>query len=160
MLFDERVCPDDAMVADCCAVQNGRAHADQTLMANLAGVNNRAVANRAVAADFYSQFVCEVHEREILNVRAFADLDKINIAAQDCAVPHTALRTERNVAHHGRASGNKCRATRVRLFSQVTRQSFVNIHSATLKRLRVRAKFGHATSKPLEFPKIYLERES
>src|SRR3954470_6981919 len=47
-LGDERVRADDTMVPDSRAIEDGGAHADEAFVADLAGVDNRAVPDRAI----------------------------------------------------------------------------------------------------------------
>src|SRR5262249_49398979 len=100
-LGDERIRPDDAAIAAFRAVEDGRAHPDQTLVADVACVNDRAVADRRVVAHSHAVVVGQVHHREVLEVGALADDDRIDVAAQHAAVPHAALRAERYVAEYG-----------------------------------------------------------
>src|SRR6266702_2919517 len=84
---DERVRADDGARADFGAVENNRAHADEDFIVDLAGVNDGAVANGDELADAGRITGIDMDGGIILNVRARADDDTVNLYAQNRAIP-------------------------------------------------------------------------
>ena len=89
--------------ADHRAVQNDRSHPDQDFVVDLAGVHDRAVTNGDELAEPSFIWRIDMHHGVVLNVRAWANDDAVNIAAQHSAVPNTGFFFESDVANDRRA---------------------------------------------------------
>ena len=73
----ERTCTHEAAAADAGAVEDHRAHADQTEVLDRAGVNDRAVPDGAIAADRSAEPAARhVDDRVVLDRCAWADPDR------------------------------------------------------------------------------------
>src|SRR6266436_4319019 len=85
---DKRVCSNDGTRAHFHIVKNNDAHPDKHFIVDFAGVHDGAVADRDQLA-YDSGIVCiEMDDRIVLNIRARANDDAIDIAAQNGAVPN------------------------------------------------------------------------
>ena len=112
-LGDQRVRADDAALADNRAVEDRRAHANQAFVFHGAGVEDRAMADGNELADNDRQVVGEMYDAAVLDVGALADLDVIDVTAQDGSRPDAAAGGETDIADHdglGRTSHDVVRA--------------------------------------------------
>ena len=102
------------LFADDRAVQNHRAHAHQHFVADLAGVDNRAVADGDPVAEHAGEIVRQMQHGVVLHVGVVADDDAVDVAAQHRAVPDAGMRAERHVADDDGGFGDEdmlCRAS-------------------------------------------------
>ena len=93
---------DNEEADDLRAIEDDRAHADEHFIRNGAGVEDRLVADGDQFADERGKIVRKVNHGAVLHIRARADDDAIDVAAQHGAVPHARLLLERDVADHTR----------------------------------------------------------
>ena len=119
----QRIRSNEAIVPNHRAVQNRRAHPDQRLVSDRAGVDNRRVANRHVVADEAGQIVGQMHHGVVLNVRVAADDDAVDVAAQDGVVPDAGALANFNIAHDDRALRNIDLPAELRPFQQMRPQA-------------------------------------
>ena len=106
-LCDERFRADDGLFADDRAVQNHRAHAHETFIADFASVNNRAVADGDPVAEDARQIVREMQHGVVLDVGVVAHDDAVDVAAQHRAIPDAGMRAERDVTDDGGGFGDE-----------------------------------------------------
>ena len=88
----ERVGANDGASADDRAIKKDRAHPDEHLVVHRAGMDDGRVAHRDQFADERRKFIGHMDNDAVLNVCARTDLDAVDVAAQDGAVPDTGLR--------------------------------------------------------------------
>src|SRR5437016_5664615 len=105
---DERVCSYDRTRADFYIVKNDGTHPDKHFIVDLARVHDRVVANRDQLTHDRGIVCIKMHDGIVLNVRARADNDAIDIAAQNGAVPHARFLFKCNVANNGCSRDNPC----------------------------------------------------
>ena len=89
---------DDAIVADRGPVQDGRADADQAIIADDAAVQHRPVPDRAAAPDLERNALVGVENAMFLDVRALADFEEFVIPAQHRPEPDRHVAPERDLA--------------------------------------------------------------
>ena len=94
------------MVADGCAIENSRAHADEGFVADGAGVDDGGVADSDVVADDAGIFIGKVEDGVVLNVGVVTDDDTVDVAASDGVVPDAGVVADGDVAENDRASGD------------------------------------------------------
>ena len=70
-------------------------------------MHHRCMPNRAPIADIRAVVVREMHDRIVLNIRALADPDLMNISPQDGAIKHAALRAQHYIAMQRRVGRDK-----------------------------------------------------
>ena len=76
-------------------------------VADAAAVHDGAVTDRdLVPHDAREAVLGHVQHREILDVRARADADRVHVAAQHAAVPNARVAPDHDVAHDGSAGGD------------------------------------------------------
>jgi hypothetical protein len=94
----QRLRADERLLADDCAIEDHCAHADQRFVADGAGMDNRAMADRDPVADEARKIVREVQHGVVLDVRVMADNDAVDVAAQHRAMPHARMSAKRHIA--------------------------------------------------------------
>jgi len=117
-----------AAIADLGAIKNSRAHANQAVVSNLAGMDDRRMANGGAPADSNSVVVRQVNDGAILHIGFLANLDEVDVPAEDAAIPDTAPCSQRDIAHHRGGRRDKYRAGSVGGASEMTGESFLNGH--------------------------------
>src|SRR5215831_2262840 len=105
-LGDQGAGADQTVAADPGAVEHDRAHADQAVIGDRAAVQNDVVADHAVVADDKRETRIGVQRRVVLDLRTFADLDPLVVAAQHRAEPDAGVDLEPHAPDHARALGN------------------------------------------------------
>jgi hypothetical protein len=105
-LGDERVGADDAAFADDGFVEDGGAHADEAFVLDGAGVEDGAMADGDEFADDGGDVVGEVDDAAVLDVGAFANVDVVDIAAEDGGGPDAAAGGEPDVADDDSLGGD------------------------------------------------------
>lgn len=95
---DEGVGTDEALLADDGSVEEGGAHAHEAFVAHGAGMDVGGVADGDAAADDAWEVIGEVEDGVILDVGLLADLDAVDIPAQDGSVPDAGSVPEGDVA--------------------------------------------------------------
>ena len=73
-------------------IKKDHAHPDEHLVVHRAGMDDGRVAHRDQFADERRKFIGHMDNDAVLNVCAWTDLDAVDVAAQDGAVPDTGLR--------------------------------------------------------------------
>src|SRR5688572_5355515 len=142
----------DAMVTDDSTIENRRPHADQALVANRAGVDDGAVADRRILAHFHAIIVGQMHHGQILHIAALTDLDRMDVTAQYGAIPHTAQWTEGDVADDRGIRCHKRRLGYVRFLAQVPRQPLLDIHPRRLQLVCLTPSFAWTFLRPARHP--------
>ena len=122
----------EARVKKIIAEQLGVPEADVTnekaFVADVAGMNDRGMSDGRVVADAHAIFVREVHDRAVLHVRALADRDRVDVAAQHATVPHAAVHSERDIAEHGRVRRHERGLGHLWLPGEMARETFLDSH--------------------------------
>ena len=90
--------------ADFSAIEDDRAHADQTFVADSAGVDNRGMANGDIIAHDAGKIVRQMKDRVVLDIAVVANDDAVDVAAQDGVIPNAGAVAQGDVAHHYRAA--------------------------------------------------------
>jgi len=104
VLGDEGVGSDDAMFADLGAVQNGRAHADEALITDSAGMDDGGMANGDPIAQNAGMFIGKMKDGVVLDVGVVSDNDAVDVAAQDGVIPNAGVIAESDVAENDGAA--------------------------------------------------------
>ena len=103
---DKRICPNDGTRADFYIVENDGTHPDKHFIVDLARVHDRVVANRNQLAHDRGIICVKMHDGIVLDVRARADNDAIDIAPQNGAVPNARFFFKCNIANNGCSGDN------------------------------------------------------
>src|SRR5215212_2831361 len=85
------------------AVEDGRAHAYEATVLNLAAVHDGPVADYAVFAHYRRKAGVCVQDAAVLDVGAGADPDRLRVAPQHRPVPDVRLLRQANVPDHVRS---------------------------------------------------------
>ena len=94
-------CGYDGAFAHLAAVEQGRAHADESVIVNGAGMDGDVMAYRHVVADMGRTCVeGYMHAAAVLDVRAVADGDWGYVATNDGIEPYGALIAHRYITHN------------------------------------------------------------
>ena len=97
----EGTCGYDGAFAHLAAVEQGRAHADESVIVNGAGMDGDVMAYRHVVADMGRTCVeGYMHAAAVLDVRAVADGDWGYVATNDGIEPYGALIAHRYITHN------------------------------------------------------------
>jgi hypothetical protein len=97
----EGSCGYDGAFAHLAAVEQGRAHADESVIVNGAGMDGDVMAYRHVVADMGRTCVeGYMHAAAVLDVRAVADGDWGYVATNDGIEPYGALIAHRYITHN------------------------------------------------------------
>ncbi len=105
-LRHQRIRPNNRLRAYQCSIQDRRAHSNQALILDGAGVDDRGVADRDMATEDAGEIISEVQHRVVLNVRIVADHNAIDVAAEDGVVPNAGVRAEGNIAENNGGAGD------------------------------------------------------
>lgn len=97
---NECVCADHAPRANLRPIKNDRAHADEGLVVDGAGVDNGAVPDCHTLAENDRKIIGEVKDGVILNVRLRSHDNAVDIAAQDRAEPNARFFAQGDLAYH------------------------------------------------------------
>ena len=101
VLEHEGTCGYDGAFAHLAAVEQGRAHADEGVIVDGAGMDGDVMAYRHVVADMGRTCVeGYMHAAAVLNVRAVADGDWGYVATNDGIEPYGALIAHRYITHN------------------------------------------------------------
>ena len=93
----EGSCSDDAARADVTTIQEDGTHADEDFIFDCAGMHDGAVADGDVVTDEGGVVVADVDDGTVLNVAAGADMDGVDIATKNRAIPNAGLRVEGHI---------------------------------------------------------------
>ena len=99
-LGHERARADDAVVANLCAVEHDRPHADQHAVADRTAMQDRVMADRAIHADRQWRARVGMAHRAFLNVAAIPYDHRRVVSANDRPKPDTDVGAEPHVADH------------------------------------------------------------
>src|SRR5262249_27315466 len=105
-LQDQRPGTDQRPRADAGAVEHDGPHPDQAIVADLAAVEDHPVPDGHAVADARGAALVDVDERQVLEVRALADLDAIRVSAAHRVEPHARVGPDRDLAPHHGAGGD------------------------------------------------------
>ena len=101
VLEHEGTCGYDGAFAHLAAVEQGRAHADESVIVNGAGMDGDVMAYRHVVADMGRTCVeGYMHAAAVLDVRAVADGNRGYVATNDSIEPYGALIAHRYITHN------------------------------------------------------------
>lgn len=103
---NQRVGPDEALVANSCAVQDRCTHANEDFVADSAGMNYGRVADGYVIADDAGIIVGEVEHGVVLDVGVVADDDAVDVTAGNGVVPDAGVVAEGDVTEDNSAFGD------------------------------------------------------
>ena len=99
LLGHECVSADNAAATNHRAIKDGGSHADEAVVLHRAGMQNRAVAHRHEVADDDGQILSQMDDATILEVRALADFNVVDVTAKDCHGPDAGPGSKADVAH-------------------------------------------------------------
>ena len=105
---DQRVCADNGTRADFHIVKNDGPHANQHFIVDLAGMDHRIMSDGHQLTHGCRIVCIDMNSGVVLNIRARADNDAIDVAAEHSAVPNTRFLFECHVTNDGRAGHNPC----------------------------------------------------
>lgn len=102
---NQRTGPDHGMPADARAIEHRRVHADQAGILDRAGVQDGAMTDSHISANqqwkstwCVRTIVADMQHRAILDIRACANANEIDVAARHCARPQGSVVAELDVA--------------------------------------------------------------
>src|SRR5262249_28420255 len=95
---DERTCADHRALADAHAIEQRRADPDQRASADATAVQYGAVPHHDLFGDERGIAIADVDDRTVLQVAALADLDAVDVAAQDATEPDAGVVAELDIA--------------------------------------------------------------
>jgi len=107
-LGDEGIGADDGAGADLRAIEDGGAHADEDLVIDGAGVEDGGVAAGDVLADVDAEVIREMDHAGVLDIRAWADADFVEIRPDDGAIPDAGILADGDMADDDGAGGDEC----------------------------------------------------
>ena len=114
MLRDERARTDDTVLADLRVAEHDSPHADQRVRADALAVDDGVVTNHDIVADGQRAVSHDMNRRVVLDVRAAADADRLEIAAHDAAKPDARILANHDVASHACRRRNEDRCINLR----------------------------------------------
>ena len=136
-LGDERLRANDRVSPDHRSVEDGGPHADEAFVFNRAGMNHSRVPDGDELPEPDRIIVSQMNDRAVLHVRGFADLDEIDVAAQDAAGPNAGPRSNPDVANRGRAGRDVSRWVHSRILGQKGGKLLVEIHALIMASSRL-----------------------
>ena len=99
-LGNQRVCADDAIFTDLCAVQHNGIDADQRPLANITAVQHDLMADGDMRPDNQRITGIRMQHRSVLHIGALADSDLVVIAAHHCIEPYAGVLLQQYITHH------------------------------------------------------------
>src|SRR5436190_13385137 len=100
---DQRAGTNQAIIADPRAIEQDRAHADQTVGADRAAVEDDVMADHAIRPDRQRKTGIGMQGGVVLDLRALAEFDPLIIAAQYRTEPDTGVPFEPHLTDQGRS---------------------------------------------------------
>ena len=109
MLREKRPRADHDVVADIGVAHDDRAHANQRIRPDMAGVHHGIVPNDNTIIDPYRRITHHMNRRVLLNVGILSNRNWLKISAHDSTEPDTRTGSDGHVADHSRRGRDKCR---------------------------------------------------